>query len=145
MTDQHTSTTNSSPPVALGVAGQMAQAFIHSPLSLLLFLAMSFMGIMGLIFTPRQEDPQISVPMVDIFVQYPGAEAKQVANLAIEPLQRIMSEIPGVKHVYSAAERGQGLVTVRFEVGEIWKNPLLKFMINYNPIWIKFRLVSCHL
>lgn len=126
MTDQHTSITNSSPPVALGVAGQMAQAFIHSPLSLLLFLAMSFMGIMGLIFTPRQEDPQISVPMVDIFVQYPGAEAKQVANLAIEPLQRIMSEIPGVKHVYSAAERGQGLVTVRFEVGEILEESIVK-------------------
>jgi len=126
MTDQHTSTNSLQPPVALGVAGQMAQAFIHSPLSLLLFLAMSFMGIMGLIFTPRQEDPQISVPMVDIFVQYPGTSAKQVANLAIEPLQRIMSEIPGVKHVYSASERGQGLVTVRFEVGEVLEESIVK-------------------
>jgi multidrug efflux pump subunit AcrB len=116
MTEQYSPTENS--PQHLGVAGKMAQAFIHSPLSPLIFFAMLFMGIMGLIFTPRQEDPQISVPMIDIFLQYPGASAQQVAKMAIDPLQRIMSEIPGVKHVYSAAERGQGLVTVRFEVGE---------------------------
>ena len=116
MTEQYSSTENS--PQHLGVAGKMAQAFIHSPLSPLIFFAMFFMGIMGLIFTPRQEDPQISVPMIDIFIQYPGTSAQKVAEMAIDPLQRIMSEIPGVKHVYSAAERGQGIVTVRFEVGE---------------------------
>ncbi len=102
----------------LGLAGRMAQAFIHSPITPLLFFAMLAMGIMGLILTPRQEDPQISVPMIDIYVQYPGATSKEVASLAIEPLERIMSEIPGVKHVYSASERGQGMVTVRFVVGE---------------------------
>ncbi|HEC86238.1 MAG TPA: AcrB/AcrD/AcrF family protein [Thioploca sp.] len=117
MTDQYSPTENPPPP-SLGLAGKMAQAFIHSPLSPLFFFAMLFMGILGLIFTPRQEDPQISVPMVDLFVQYPGASAQQVARLAIEPLQRIMSEIPDVEHVYSAAERGQGIVTVQFEVGE---------------------------
>ncbi|MCP4042565.1 MAG: efflux RND transporter permease subunit, partial [Gammaproteobacteria bacterium] len=102
----------------LGIAGSMTKAFINSPLSPLLFMAMLFMGAMGLMFTPRQEDPQISVPMVDIFVQYPGASAEQVSSLAIEPLERIMSEIPGVKHVYSASQRGQGIVTVQFIVGE---------------------------
>lgn len=102
----------------LGLAGRMAQAFIHSPITPLLFFAMLAMGIMGLILTPRQEDPQISVPMIDIYVQYPGASSSEVSSLAIEPLERIMSEIPGVKHVYSAAERGQGIVTVRFLVGE---------------------------
>ncbi|MGB1109809.1 MAG: efflux RND transporter permease subunit, partial [Gammaproteobacteria bacterium] len=103
---------------ALGLAGATAKSFIHSPLSPLLFLAMLAMGLIGLIATPRQEDPQISVPMVDIFIAYPGASANQVADMAIEPLERIMSEIPGVKHVYSASERGQGVVTVRFKVGE---------------------------
>ncbi len=103
---------------SLGLAGRMARAFIHSPLSPLLFFVMLVVGVLGLIFTPRQEDPQISVPMVDIFVQYPGASSEQVASLAIDPLQRIMSEIPGVKHVYSASQRGQGMVTVQFEVGE---------------------------
>lgn len=103
---------------SLGLAGKTAQAFIHSPLSPLLFLAMLAMGILGLMATPRQEDPQISVPMVDIFLAYPGASAAQVSDMAVEPLERIMSEIPGVKHVYSASMRGQGIVTVRFKVGE---------------------------
>ena len=103
---------------SLGLAGNMAKEFIHSPLSPILFFAMLALGLLGLVFTPRQEDPQISVPMVDIFVQFPGAAADQVASLAIDPLERIMSEIPGVKHVYSASQRGQGMVTVRFKVGE---------------------------
>jgi multidrug efflux pump subunit AcrB len=64
--------------------------------------------------------------MIDIMVAYPGASAQQVANLAIQPLERIMSEIPGVKHVYSASQRGQGLVTVEFEVGEDMGPSLVK-------------------
>jgi multidrug efflux pump subunit AcrB len=75
-------------------------------------------GILAVIMTPRQEDPQISVPMIDVFFSYPGASSEQVANLAVSPLERIMSEIPGVEHVYSMAQREQGLVTVRFFVGE---------------------------
>ena len=102
----------------LGLAGKTARSFIHSPLSPLLFLAMLAMGILGLMATPRQEDPQISVPLVDIFLSYPGASAEQVADMAVNPLERIMSEIPGVKHVYSASARGEGVVTVRFKVGE---------------------------
>lgn len=75
----------------LGLAGNMARFFIDSPLSPLLLVATLLIGLIGLIFTPRQEDPQISVPMVDIFLSYPGASAQQVANLAIDPLERIMS------------------------------------------------------
>ncbi|MEA3640990.1 MAG: efflux RND transporter permease subunit [Lamprobacter sp.] len=103
---------------SLGLAGRTARFFIRSPLSPLLYVAMLVMGLLGLIATPRQEDPQISVPMIDIMVQYPGASAEQVSSLTMQPLERIMSEIPGVKHVYSAAQRGQGLVTVEFDVGE---------------------------
>ncbi len=110
----------------LGIAGRTARFFIQSPLSPLFFMAMMLMGLLGLIITPRQEDPQISVPMVDIFVQYPGAAADQVAALAIEPLERIMSEIPGSKHVYSASQRGSGMVTVEFEVGEEMGPSLVK-------------------
>lgn len=114
------------PKRSLGVAGQMAKSFIHSPLSLLLFFAMLGMGILGLILTPRQEDPQISVPMVDIFVPYPGASAEQVGSLAIEPLQRIMSEIPDVKHVYGVASRGEGMVTIEFKVGQELEKSVFK-------------------
>ncbi len=110
----------------LGIAGRTARFFIQSPLSPLFFMAMMLMGLLGLIITPRQEDPQISVPMIDIFVQYPGAAADQVAALAIEPLERIMSEIPGMKHVYSASQRGGGVVTIEFEVGEEMGPSLVK-------------------
>ena len=110
----------------LGLAGKTARFFIESPLSPLLFIAMLMMGLLGLILTPRQEDPQISVPMVDIMVSYPGASAAEVANLAMGPLERIMFEIPGVKHVYSASQRGQGMVTVQFEVGEQMGPSLVK-------------------
>ncbi len=102
----------------LGLAGHLARHFIDSPLSPLLLLAFLFLGVLGLLFTPRQEDPEISVPMVDIFVRYPGASAVEVAGLAVRPLERMLSELPGIKHIYSAAERGQGVVTARFEVGE---------------------------
>lgn len=103
---------------ALGIAGNLARFFIDSPLTPLLMMATLALGLLGLFITPRQEDPQISVPMIDIFIEYPGASSAQVANLAIQPLERIMSEITGVKHVYAAAERERGMVTVRFEVGE---------------------------
>ncbi|MGD8616684.1 MAG: efflux RND transporter permease subunit, partial [Gammaproteobacteria bacterium] len=103
---------------SLGIAGRLASVFIDSPISPLLMMAALAIGLLGLMFTPRQEDPQISVPMIDIFVQYPGASAAQVTSLVTEPLERIMHEIPGVRHVYSATERGRAMVTVRFLVGE---------------------------
>ena len=109
-----------------GLAGRLARTFIRSPLSPLILLAMLGLGIMGLLLAPRQEDPQISVPMVDIFLQYPGASAEEVAGLAVKPLERLMSEIPGVKHVYSRSARGQGLVTVRFEVGQAMGPSIVK-------------------
>ncbi|MCO6414292.1 MAG: efflux RND transporter permease subunit [Thiogranum sp.] len=102
----------------LGIAGRMACTFIDSPISPLLMMAALAIGLLGLVFTPRQEDPQISVPMIDIFVSYPGASASQVASLVTEPLERIMHEIPGVRHVYSISDRGSSMVTVRFRVGE---------------------------
>jgi multidrug efflux pump subunit AcrB len=111
---------------SLGIAGRTARFFIRSPLSPLFYASMLLMGLLGLVMTPRQEDPQISVPMIDIMVQYPGVSAQQVSNLAIQPLERIMSEIPGVKHVYSASQRNMGLVTVEFDVGEQMGPSLVK-------------------
>lgn len=110
----------------LGVAGTMARAFIDSPLSPILLLASLTIGILGLILTPRQEDPQISVPMVDIFVGYPGASSEQTAKQVASPLERVMSEIEGVDHVYSASQRGQAMVTVQFDVGEDMGPSLVK-------------------
>ncbi|MFP4247486.1 MAG: efflux RND transporter permease subunit [Halochromatium sp.] len=100
-----------------GIAGRIAAFFIDSPLTPLLLLATLGIGILGLLSTPRQEDPDISVPMVDITLRYPGASSGQVARMAVEPLERLMSELNNVEHVYSVSRREEGLVTVRFEVG----------------------------
>ena len=110
----------------LGIAGRITKQFINSPVTPLLMMAFLAIGILGLLFTPRQEDPKISVPMVDIFVQYAGASSKQVTSLVTDPLGRIMSEIPGVRHVYSATQRGGSVVTVRFEVGENMGESIVK-------------------
>ncbi len=110
----------------LGLAGAMTKAFIHSPLTLLFLIACLVLGVIGFIFTPRQEDPQIDVPMVDVFFQFPGASAEQVASLATDPLERMMSEIQGVKHVYSASQRGAGMVTVEFDVGQKMEPSLVR-------------------
>jgi len=103
---------------SLGIAGRTARLFITSPVTPMILLVALFVGLIGLMFTPRQEDPQISVPMIDVFVQYPGASADQVASLVTEPLERILMEIPGIRHTYTASERGRAMVTVRFKVGE---------------------------
>ncbi len=110
----------------LGMAGKITKIFIHSPLTPLLLVACLALGVLGMYITPRQEDPQISVPMVDIFFKFPGASAEQVASLATDPLERMMSEIEGVKHVYSASQRGRGMVTVQFIVGEKMGPSLVK-------------------
>ncbi len=110
----------------LGLAGKLTKAFIHSPLSPLLLITCLALGLLGLMATPRQEDPQISVPMIDIFFTYDGASAEQVASLATDPLERLMSEIQGVKHVYSRSDRHGGMVTVQFEVGEALGPSLVK-------------------
>ncbi|WP_018872100.1 efflux RND transporter permease subunit [Thioalkalivibrio sp. ALJ16] len=110
----------------LGIAGRMAAAFIHSPLSPLLLLASIAIGILGLMVTPRQEDPQISVPMVDIMVSYPGVPSEQVASLAARPLERLMSELSGVDNVYSVSHRGEAMVTVQFDVGEDMESSIVK-------------------
>lgn len=108
----------SSEEIELGFAGRLADSFIHSPLSPLLFIAMMAVGIWGLIATPRQEDPQISVPMIDIFFPAPGLSSSEMANQVIDPFERVLSEIPGLKHIYSASDREYGIITLQFEVGE---------------------------
>ncbi|MEN9433263.1 MAG: hypothetical protein RLZZ422_852 [Pseudomonadota bacterium] len=121
-----TPVSESSKPHSLGIAGLTARAFITSPLSLLLLISFFAIGVLGLMITPRQEDPQISVPMVDVFVQYPGASAKDVEGLIARPLESILSEMTGVEHVYSISGYGQAMVTVQFEVGEDLESSLVK-------------------
>ncbi|MCI4680190.1 efflux RND transporter permease subunit [Rhodoblastus acidophilus] len=122
----------------LGFAGRVARAFIESPLTPLLLIAFFLVGLLGMVITPREEDPQISVPMVDVFVAYPGATASEVANLVSEPLERLMSELSGVKHVYSMSRDGMSMVTVRFKVGQQMEPSLVKL---YSTLYSHMDLI----
>ncbi len=112
----------------LGTAGKLCRTFIHSPLTPLLYIAMLFLGIYGLMTTPRQEDPEISVPIIDIFYQMPGASAEEVSKLLIGPQERVLSEIPSIKHVYSASDTEWGMITLRYRVGEEMESALIRTM-----------------
>jgi multidrug efflux pump subunit AcrB len=101
----------------LGLSGHLTRAFIGSPLTPLILLAAFALGIVALIALPREEEPQISVPMVDIFVKADGLKAEDAVRLVTEPLEAIVKAINGVEHVYSNTEDDRVLVTARFFVG----------------------------
>ncbi|MHB1168283.1 MAG: efflux RND transporter permease subunit [Longimicrobiales bacterium] len=102
----------------MGVSGRIAQAFLRSKLTPLVTLASLAVGVLAVIATPREEEPQISVPMIDVMVAMPGASPRETENLLARPIEQRMWEIPGVDYVYGNAGEGFALVTVRFLVGE---------------------------
>ncbi|KCV81429.1 acriflavin resistance protein [Actibacterium atlanticum] len=101
----------------LGIAGQLTRAFIASPLTPLFLMASLAVGLIALISLPREEEPQISVPLVDIHVQAAGLRAEDAVKLITEPLEIIVKGLDDVEHVYSQTADDQVLVTARFEVG----------------------------
>ena len=101
----------------LGIAGALTRAFIASPLTPLFLLASLALGLIALITLPREEEPQISVPMVDIHVTANGLKAENAVKLVTEPLETIVKSIDGVEHVYSQTEDDGTVVTARFKVG----------------------------
>ncbi|MBX6364655.1 MAG: efflux RND transporter permease subunit [Gemmatimonadetes bacterium] len=102
----------------MGISGRIAQAFLRSRLTPLVTLASLAAGGLAIIATPREEEPQISVPMIDVIAALPGAGPRETENLLVHPIEQRMWEIPGVEYVYSTASEGMALVTVRFRVGE---------------------------
>src|SRR5690606_24352650 len=101
----------------LGIAGGLTRAFIGSALTPLFLLASFALGLVALVTLPREEEPQISVPMVDIRVEANGLKAEDAVKLVTEPLEAIVKSIDGVEHVYSQSEDDGVLVTARFLVG----------------------------
>jgi len=102
----------------LGPAGRIAAAFIHSKLTPLLLVASVLLGTLAVWKLPREEEPQIVVPISDVFVSMPGASAKEIEQRVTSPLERLIWEIPGVEYVYSTSTPGLATVIVRFKVGE---------------------------
>ena len=102
----------------MGIAGRVAQAFLRSKLTPLVTIASLAVGALAIVATPREEEPQISVPMIDVMAALPGASPIEVENLLTRPIEKLMWEVPGVEYVYAMAGEGMTLVTVRFKVGE---------------------------
>ena len=100
------------------LAGKLAHAFIKSKLTPLILLASISLGVAAVIMLPREEEPQIIVPMIDIFVAFPGASAAEVETRITKPMERLLWEIPGVEYIYSTSSPGGCMTIVRFYVGE---------------------------
>jgi multidrug efflux pump subunit AcrB len=122
----------------LGIAGRVAQAFIDSKLTPLIVIAALLLGVLAVLMLPREEEPQIKVPMIDVMVSMPGADSREIEQRVTVPMEKLLWEIPGVEYLYSTSKPGQSLVIVRFKVGEDVEKALVrltqKLRSNYDRI-----------
>ncbi|PIE56343.1 MAG: multidrug transporter AcrB [Desulfobulbus propionicus] len=121
-----------------GFAGRLASAFVDSRLTVIGILASLLLGLLALIMLPREEEPQIKVPMIDVLVSMPGATAKEVEQQTSIPMEKLLYEIPGVEYIYSTSMPGQSMLVVRFYVGEDFENSIVrlnqKLQTNFDRI-----------
>lgn len=115
-----------------GIAGNIAKFFISSKLSLLLMLAFLLIGMYSTYLIPREEEPQIQVPIADIMVGFPGASPEEIESRIAKPLEKIITNITGIEHVYANSMQGQALIIAQFYVGEDVERSLVKL---YNEIY----------
>ncbi len=101
-----------------GIAGKIANFFIDSKITILLMAGLMLIGVYSSTLIPREEEPQINIPMADIMVGYPGANPEEVESRVIKPLEQVISNIKGVEHLHSTAMNGQGMIIVQFYVGQ---------------------------
>src|SRR6186997_1553165 len=111
-----------------GIAGRMAAAFIQSKLTPLFILTSIALGALAVLALPREEEPQIVVPMVDVFAGMPGATPADVEQRVTRPMEQLLWEVPGVEYIYSTSSPGQSMVVVRFKVDE----PLEPALVRLN-------------
>ncbi len=119
----------------LGLAGRIAQSFADSKLTPLLIGAALATGALALLATPREEEPQIRVPMVDVMVAWPGAETRAVETHIVDPLERALWGVAGVEHVYSTARPGFALITARFKVNQSNEESLVKVFERQSALF----------
>lgn len=131
-----------------GLAGKIAKSFIGSKLTVLLMIVFMVIGVYSSFLIPREEEPQINVPIADIFVGYPGASPTEVESRVIKPLEKLISNIKGVEYVYSTSMKEQGMVIVQFYVGEDIERSFVKLYNEINkhmdemPAGVTFPLVK---
>jgi len=109
-----------------GIAGRLAAAFIHSKLTPLLIASSLLLGAYAVLALPREEEPQIKVPMVDVFVDLAGASPTEIEQRVTRPVEQWLWEIPGVEYVYSTSSAGRAMIVVRFLVGQDEEQALVR-------------------
>ena len=119
----------------LRLAGRIANIFIQSKLTPLVIVFALLLGVFSILQTPREEEPQIVVPMLDVFVQMPGASAQEVAERATVPMEKLLRELPGVEYIYSISHPGLSMVIVRFYVGTKEEDAVVQ---TYNKLYSNF-------
>ena len=116
----------------LGFSGRIAKQFLQTEITLLLALLGLLLGLFAVLVTPREEEPQINVTFANVFIAYPGASAREVESLVSVPAEQVLSEIEGIKHVYSVSSPGMSVLTVEYKVGEDRTQAIVRL---YNKIF----------
>nr|MBO2514937.1 multidrug transporter AcrB [Gammaproteobacteria bacterium] len=116
----------------LGISGSVAKRFQDSKLTPLFAIAGLLLGLLAVLITPREEEPQIDVTFANVFVPFPGASAVEVENVVAVPLEQVLAEIEGVEHTYSVSQPGMAVLTVQFEVGEPRNDAIVRL---YNAVF----------
>lgn len=116
----------------MGISGRIADSFLTTSITPLLALVGLLLGVFAVMITPREEEPQIDVTFANIFIPFPGATATEIESLVATPAEQTMSEIEGVKHIYSTSRPGMAVLTVRFKVGVKRSDAILRL---YNKVY----------
>ncbi|MGD9299344.1 MAG: efflux RND transporter permease subunit, partial [Thiohalocapsa sp.] len=122
----------------LGLSGRIAAQFQNTEITPLLALVGLLLGLFAILITPREEEPQINVTFADVFIPFPGASATEVEHLIAGPAEQVLSEIKGVKHIYSVSRPGMAVITVQFRVGEDRTDAIVRLhsKVMSNEDWL---------
>jgi len=121
-----------------GFAGRLASLFVDSKLTIIGIIASLLLGVLAVVMLPREEEPQIKVPMIDVMVSMPGASPKEVEERVSIPMEKLLYEVPGIEYIYSTSMRGQCLLIARFYVGQSMEDAIVrlnqKLATNFDRI-----------
>ncbi len=140
LTPDHPDHPDYEPP--LGFSGALAKKFLFSEITPLLALVGVLMGLFAILVTPKEEEPQINVTFANIFIPFPGASVSEVEQLVSSPAEQVLSEISGIKHVYSVSRQGMSILTVQFKVGKDRTDAIVRLYskIFSNLDWLPMNL-----
>ncbi len=129
---------DNTPKIHRGFAGKLASMFIDSKLTLIIIVASLLLGVFAVYLLPREEEPQIKVPMIDVMVSMPGATPKEIEERVSIPMEKLLYELPNIEYIYSTSMRGKSLLVARFYVGENLEDAIVrlnqKLATNFDHI-----------